>query len=76
MHGCGWKRLAVILTEVPSVRNQLCTVGAQVEDGEISNCIGCVGGIGNHMSKKKTEKERSLDDFVAQLMAGYRVKTT
>lgn len=60
MHGCGWKRLAVILTEVPSVRNQLCTVGAQVEDGEISNYIGCVGGIGNHMSKKKQKKKEAL----------------
>lgn len=74
MHACGWKRLAVILTEVPSVGKtnsacSLCTVGAQVEDSEISNCSGCVGGIGNHMPNRK--KERRHDDFVAQLTAGY-----
>lgn len=50
--------MAVILTEVPSVRKtsaacSLCTVGAQVEDSEISNWSGCVGGIGNHMPNRK-----------------------
>lgn len=60
MHRCGWKRLVVILTEVPSVWIQplyvLCTVGAQVEDTETLNFISRGGGREKKWNKRRWPK--------------------